>query len=134
VEGEEGDKGKKWGRALEPGQSGNTNGRSKKWHDASQFARDHSIEAMRVLVKVMRDKRVNPGTRAMCANSLLDRGLGRPLQTAAIAVGTMREAAQLSDEELMAIAAGLSPSPPQPAEEDPVIDGEATEKDPEKLN
>jgi len=39
----------------------------------------------------------------------------------------MREAAQLTDDELMQIAAGLTPSPPQPAEEDPVIDGSATE-------
>jgi hypothetical protein len=54
----------------------------------------------------MRDKRVSPGVRVACAERLLDRGLGKPLQTAIKATVDLRDAAMLTDNELAAIALG----------------------------
>ena len=88
------------------GPSGNPTGRPKAYYSATELARSACPEAIRVLISIMRDKKASRNERANACEKLLDRGIGKPLQTAAIAVGTLRDLAQLSDEELMAIASG----------------------------
>ena len=63
-------------RPFKPGQSGNPGGRSKTQIDMINAARAHTKEAIEPLVLVMRNGK--PGEAAMAANSLLDRGWGRP--------------------------------------------------------
>jgi len=82
----------------------------------------------------MRDKKASRNERANACEKLLDRGIGKPAQIAVVAAAPFRAAADMTDDELAAIAAGLPPLQPQPAEENPVIEGEATEIDPEQLN
>jgi hypothetical protein len=63
-------------RPFPLGQSGNPGGRSKAEIDIRNLARKHTQEAIDALVLVMRNGK--PGEAAMAANSLLDRGWGRP--------------------------------------------------------
>lgn len=44
------------------------------------LARSHTAEAMETLVKIMRDSDVVANARVAAANSLLDRGWGKPEQ------------------------------------------------------
>jgi hypothetical protein len=62
--------------SVSAGQSGNPGGRSKAQVDVINAARQHTQEAIDTLVLVMRNGK--PGEAAMAANSLLDRGWGRP--------------------------------------------------------
>jgi hypothetical protein len=63
-------------RPFKPGQSGNPGGRSKAQIDVRNAARAYTQEAIDTLVLVMRNRK--PGEAAMAANSLLDRGWGKP--------------------------------------------------------
>ena len=63
-------------RPFKPGQSGNPGGRSKAQIDVRNLAREHTREAIETLVLVMRNGK--PGEAALAANSLLDRGWGKP--------------------------------------------------------
>jgi hypothetical protein len=63
-------------RPFKPGQSGNPGGRSKAQIDVRNLAREHTKEAIDTLVLVMRNGK--PGEAALAANSLLDRGWGKP--------------------------------------------------------
>jgi hypothetical protein len=73
-------------KPFQPGKSGNPGGRSKVQIDIRDAARAHTREAIRTLVLVMRNGK--PGEAAMAANSLLDRGYGRPPQGVAILDGS----------------------------------------------
>jgi hypothetical protein len=99
-------KGKQWGKPFVKGQSGNPTGRPKAYYSATELARCACSEAIKTLISIMRDKKASRNERANACDKLLDRGIGKPLQTASIAVGTLRDMAQLTDEELMAIASG----------------------------
>ena len=63
---------------FKPGQSGNPGGRKKGEGHVRELARKYTDEAIKTLVELMRcdDKKV----RAVAANSLLDRGYGKPAQ------------------------------------------------------
>jgi hypothetical protein len=63
-------------RPFKPGQTGNPGGRSKAQTDVRNAARGYTQEAIDTLVLVMRNGK--PGEAAMAANSLLDRGWGKP--------------------------------------------------------
>ena len=63
-------------RPFKPGQSGNPGGRSKAQIDVRNAARKYTSEAIDTLVLVMRNGK--PLEAAMAANSLLDRGWGKP--------------------------------------------------------
>jgi len=63
-------------RPFKPGQSGNPGGRSKAQIDVRNLAREHTKEAIETLLLVMRNGK--PSEAAMAANSLLDRGWGKP--------------------------------------------------------
>lgn len=90
------------------GESGNPGGRAKvKLLDGrtlTELAREHTVDALNVLVDVMRDKD-QPGTaRVAAADKVLNRGWGQAPQT--IAVTDQREPMDLSglnDEQLEAL-------------------------------
>jgi hypothetical protein len=63
-------------RPFQPGKSGNPGGRSKAQIDVRNAARKYTAEAIDTLVLVMRNGK--PAEAAMAANSLLDRGWGKP--------------------------------------------------------
>lgn len=87
------------GRPFEPGQTGNPNGRPKIVGQSLQaMAREHTPAAIDALVKALNVST----TRVQAAVALLDRGYGRPVQTQNVRV--VRSLADLSDEELLAIA------------------------------
>jgi hypothetical protein len=67
--------------------------------------------SLETLVRIMKDENSPPGAQALAANSLLDRAYGRPAQT--IDANLNRKSVdQMSDAELMAIAAGAEEEPP----------------------
>lgn len=74
--------------------------------DVRGMARQHTTEAVETLAEVMRDKGAPPSARVTAANALLDRGWGKP--DANLNVTTKREACDLTDDELAAIAAGAA--------------------------
>lgn len=88
-----------------PGQSGNPKGRPPIVHHVLELARQHSGEAIMALVEILRDKNSPPAARAMAANSILDRGYGKPAQSVDIGI-SRKSLDELSDVELAAIAAG----------------------------
>jgi hypothetical protein len=67
------------GRPFLPGQSGNPGGRPKGYVEVRELAREHTAEAIEKLVAVMR-KGESEQAQILAANSLLDRGWGRPTQ------------------------------------------------------
>ena len=63
------------------GESGNPGGRPSGIGEIREIAREHTSEAIEVLVKVMGDPDAAPSARVGAATALLDRGWGRPAQT-----------------------------------------------------
>jgi hypothetical protein len=47
---------------------------------ASSYARGHTEKALTTLVKIMEDEEAPPTARVTAANSILDRGWGKPAQ------------------------------------------------------
>src|SRR5262245_25567848 len=93
---------------FQKGQSGNPGGRPKVVGEVQELARKHTAEAVATLVRIMRDKKAPAAAQAVAANSILDRGYGRPPQSleAKINRGSIRE---MTDQELMLIAASDEP-------------------------
>lgn len=69
----------KWPNRWQKGVSGNPSGRAGGYGEVQKYARTYSREAIDVLVKWMRDD--NPKAAILAANSLLDRGWGKPAQS-----------------------------------------------------
>jgi hypothetical protein len=67
--------------AFQPGQSGNPSGRPKENAELKAAAREHTQAALAVLVEALADE--DTKTRIVAANSLLDRGYGKPTQAIA---------------------------------------------------
>ena len=67
-----------------PGQSGNPSGRPRRDENLAVLARMYSEDAIAVLVSIVNDPKVNPSARISAANSLLDRGHGKPPQAVAV--------------------------------------------------
>ena len=65
------------GRPFEKGQSGNPGGRPKVVAEVRELARQRAPEAIAALVKVMTEGK-SEAARVAAANSLLDRGWGKP--------------------------------------------------------
>lgn len=63
---------------FQPGKSGNPRGRPKADLTVRALAREHTEEAVRTLVSIMRDRRAKAQARAWAAEALLSRGWGRP--------------------------------------------------------
>src|SRR5262245_50066763 len=93
---------------FKKGTSGNPGGRPKVVGEVQTLARQHSTEAINTLREIMRDKKAPPAARGYAANSLLDRGYGKPSQT--ITSGGKDGALdQMTDAELLAVIASEPP-------------------------
>jgi hypothetical protein len=49
-------------------------------NDVQAAAREHTVEALAVLVDIMRDQKQSGATRLSAAEKILERGWGRPIQ------------------------------------------------------
>ena len=67
-----------------PGQSGNPSGRPRRDENLAALARMYTEDAIAVLVSIANDPNANPSARISAANSLLDRGHGKPPQAVAV--------------------------------------------------
>ena len=72
--------GNKVGRQWQPGVSGNAKGRTPIVPEVREYAKAYTVEAIKGLVAVLRNKKAPPASRVAAANALLDRGWGRPAQ------------------------------------------------------
>jgi hypothetical protein len=63
---------------FQKGKSGNPGRRPKIIADVREFARAHTATAMNTLVEIAENKKAPPAARVAAANSLLDRGYGKP--------------------------------------------------------
>jgi Family of unknown function (DUF5681) len=68
------------GKPFQKGQSGNPGGRPKVVAEVKELARAHTGEAIKTLVSIMTNPKSAPAARVSAANSLLDRGYGKPPQ------------------------------------------------------
>ena len=104
------------GRRFQKGQSGNAAGRPKSDKTITELAREHGPRAIAVLAELMDDPKATATARAMAAERILDRGFGKPAAFSTASVGDFRKAVELSDDELIRIAAeaGLKLDPPTP--------------------
>ena len=73
-------KGKPRGRPWKKGQSGNPGGRPKDVFGIAELARSFSAEAIEELAAIMRARDLPPRARIAAIDSILDRGLGKPMQ------------------------------------------------------
>ena len=67
------------GKPFQKGKSGNPGGRPKVVAEIRELARAHTVEAVETLVSIISNPKAAPAARA-AANSLLDRGYGKPPQ------------------------------------------------------
>ena len=65
---------------FKPGRSGNPGGRPKIIAHIRDLARQYTEVAIKALVDIVKSKKSPPAARAFAANSLLDRGYGKPTQ------------------------------------------------------
>src|SRR5262245_11914131 len=63
---------------FKPHQSGNPGGMSKETIELRKAARAHTVEALEVILSIMRDSKAAKQTRLMAAETILNRGHGRP--------------------------------------------------------
>jgi hypothetical protein len=82
--------------------SGNPGGRPKVLGDVQELARQQSPEAINTLVAIMQNEKAPPAARVAAANSLLDRGYGKPTQLISQTL-TKIDPNTMSDAELAAI-------------------------------
>ncbi|MCZ6510209.1 MAG: hypothetical protein O7A62_06435 [Alphaproteobacteria bacterium] len=71
-------------RKWKPGQSGNPKGMEPGVGHVRELARQHTEESIEKLVEIMRDENAPPSAQGAAANSLLDRGWGRPDQSVTV--------------------------------------------------
>jgi hypothetical protein len=90
------------GRPFVKGVSGNPGGRPKVLGDVQELARQQSPEAINTLATIMQDQKAAPAARVAAANSLLDRGYGKPAQPISQTL-TKIDPTTMSDAELAAI-------------------------------
>jgi hypothetical protein len=68
------------GKPFQKGQNGNPGGRPKVVAEVRELARAHTGEAVQTLVSIVTNPKSAPAARVSAANSLLDRGYGKPPQ------------------------------------------------------
>lgn len=70
----------KQGGKFEKGKSGNPGGRPKEVAEVRDLAREHTTQAIGTLVAIMNDKTEPGRARAAAAETILNRGWGKPMQ------------------------------------------------------
>jgi hypothetical protein len=70
-------------RPFTPSKSGNPGGRPKVLEKVRRLARQHTVEAIEILVDVARNAKKHPPARVTAAIAILDRGWGKPTQAVA---------------------------------------------------
>ena len=107
---------------YKPGQSGNISGRPKDYAGITELARSFGPGIVRMLARLAKAKKTPPAARVSAGLALLDRGYGKPPAFSTTSVGEFRRAVELSDDELIRIAAEaglkLDPPAPKPAAQD----------------
>ena len=86
---------------FQPGKSGNPGGRPKAAHSIQELARKHAPEAIQTLADIAKK---GTGARVSAAIALLDRAYGKPPQFNTGDAQAFRQAVDLTDDELAAIA------------------------------
>jgi Family of unknown function (DUF5681) len=94
---------------FKPGQSGNPGGKPKAIIEVALAARQHTVEAVETLVKIMRDSKATASARVSAAAILIERGWGKAPVT--ITLNRDNNLRDLTDDELLAIAGSGSAKP-----------------------
>jgi hypothetical protein len=92
------------------GKSGNPGGRPRAVLSVQMVAREHTAAALRTLIDVMQRGK-SDASRVAAANSLLDRGWGRPMQSVEIRALLAKKLSELTATELEALEANLAALP-----------------------
>ena len=69
-----------------------------------RLAREHTQDAIKTLVKIMNSTKAPPAARVAAANSILDRGYGKPAQDVTV---TQRRLVEMTDAEILSQLDGI---------------------------
>ena len=97
------------------GQSGNISGKPKDYNGIQDLARRHTRAVINMFARMVRDKKAPHAARVSAGIALMDRAYGKAPAFSTTNVGEFRKAIELSDDELIRIAAeaGLKLEPPK---------------------
>ena len=71
--------------------------------DFQELAREHTIEALDVLVQIMLNEKAPPNARVAAANTLLDRAYGKAPTFSTSDTQAFKRAVDMTDDELATI-------------------------------